>query len=77
MIDAMLFVFGYRAKKIRSKKVSVLIHNSEHHLNLDSCSVSVHFQHIVDLVSPVMYVVESERTPSAVPATKEHVQNNP
>lgn len=51
MIDSMLFVFGYRAKKIRSKKVSVLIHNSEQHLNIQSCTVSVHFQKILDLVS--------------------------
>ena len=51
MIDSMLFVFGYRARKIRSKKVSVLIHNSEHHLNVPSCTVSVYFQKIIDLVS--------------------------
>ena len=50
VIDAMLFVFGYRARKIRSKKISILIHNSEHHLNLQSCSVGVHFQKIIDLV---------------------------
>lgn len=50
VIDAMLFVFGYRARKIRSKKISVLIHNSEHHQNITSCTVSVHFQKIIDLV---------------------------
>ena len=50
VIDSMLFVFGYRARKIRSKKVAVLIHNSEHHQNLQSCTVSVHFQKIIDLV---------------------------
>lgn len=44
----MLFVFGYRAQKIRSKKVSVLIHNSEKHVNLRSCTVEVHFHMIVD-----------------------------
>ena len=48
VIDSMLFVFGYRASKIRSKKVSVLIHNSELYKDIDSCSVSVHFQRIVD-----------------------------
>ena len=52
----MLFVFGYRARKIRSKKISVLIHNSDKHRDLQSCTVAVHFQHIVDMVSPV-YVV--------------------
>ena len=44
----MLFVFGYRAQKIRSKKVSVLIHNSEKHQNLRSATVSVHFWMITD-----------------------------
>lgn len=48
VIDSMLFVFGYRANKIRSKKISVLIHNSEKHQNLNSCTVGVHFQKIID-----------------------------
>ncbi|XP_078612676.1 structural maintenance of chromosomes protein 4-like isoform X2 [Branchiostoma floridae x Branchiostoma japonicum] len=48
VIDAMLFVFGYRAQKIRSKKISVLIHNSDQHRDLTSCTVSVHFQKILD-----------------------------
>ena len=48
VIDSMLFVFGYRANKIRSKKISVLIHSSETHQNIDSCTVSVHFQKIID-----------------------------
>merc|ERR1712071_199417 len=49
VIDSMLFVFGYRAQKIRSKKIAVLIHNSENHPNIQSCSVVVHFQLIEDL----------------------------
>merc|ERR1712071_490655 len=49
VIDSMLFVFGYRAQKIRSKSVAVLIHNSENHPNIQSCSVVVHFQLIEDL----------------------------
>ena len=48
VIDSMLFVFGYRASKIRSKKLSVLIHNSENHMNLTACTVAVHFQKIID-----------------------------
>ncbi|XP_011164521.2 structural maintenance of chromosomes protein 4 [Solenopsis invicta] len=48
VIDSMLFVFGYRASKIRSKKISVLIHNSSEYPNLNSCTVSVHFQRIID-----------------------------
>ena len=50
VIDAMLFVFGYRSKRLRSKKVSSLIHNSEKYPNVQSCTVSVHFQKIIDVV---------------------------
>ncbi|CAJ0929908.1 unnamed protein product [Ranitomeya imitator] len=48
VIDSMLFVFGYRAQKIRSKKLSVLIHNSDEHTDIQSCTVEVHFQKIID-----------------------------
>ena len=37
-----------RAQKIRSKKLSVLIHNSDTHPNVQSCTVSVHFAEIID-----------------------------
>ncbi|PSC72157.1 structural maintenance of chromosomes 4 [Micractinium conductrix] len=49
VIDAMLFVFGKRAKQLRLNKVSELIHNSTHHRNLEMARVSVHFQEIVDI----------------------------
>ncbi|KAI7744570.1 hypothetical protein M8C21_012844 [Ambrosia artemisiifolia] len=64
VIDAMLFVFGKRAKQgllviigigvnlevmMRLNKVSELIHNSTNHQNLHSARVSVHFQEIIDL----------------------------
>ncbi|CAN0924360.1 Structural maintenance of chromosomes protein 4 [Linum grandiflorum] len=49
VIDAMLFVFGKRAKQMRLNKVSELIHNSTNHQNLGSAAVSVHFQEIIDL----------------------------
>ncbi|CAH8602830.1 unnamed protein product [Heterobilharzia americana] len=48
VIDSMLFVFGYRASKVRSKKVSQLIHKSELVPNANNCMVSVHFQKIID-----------------------------
>nr|XP_050846210.1 structural maintenance of chromosomes protein 4 [Vespula vulgaris] len=48
VIDSMLFVFGYKASKIRSKKISVLIHNSNQHSNCKSCTVSIYFQSIID-----------------------------
>lgn len=44
----MLFVFGYRAQKIRSKKISVLIHNSNARGNVNQCKVEVHFVKIID-----------------------------
>ena len=44
VIDSMLFVFGYRAQKIRSKKISVLIHDSDTHPDVRSCKVKVFFQ---------------------------------
>jgi structural maintenance of chromosome 4 len=49
-IDAMLFVFGYRASKMRQGKLSELIHNSEGSEDLDSCSVEVWFEEIIDKV---------------------------
>ncbi|XP_063394251.1 structural maintenance of chromosomes protein 4 [Cydia fagiglandana] len=48
VIDSMLFVFGYRATKIRSKKISVLLHKSSKHPNITSASVAVHFCQIID-----------------------------
>ncbi|VDN21898.1 unnamed protein product [Gongylonema pulchrum] len=50
VIDSLLFVFGYRASKIRSKKISVLIHSSAGRENISSCTVGVNFQKIIDLV---------------------------
>ena len=48
VIDALLFVFGYRANQIRLKKLSELIHKSATQPDLTHCSVSVHFHVIVD-----------------------------
>ena len=49
-IDALLFVFGYRASKMRQGKLSELIHNSDRYPNLQQCSVEIHFREIIDLV---------------------------
>ncbi|OQV02977.1 hypothetical protein CLAIMM_08084 [Cladophialophora immunda] len=49
VIDSLLFVFGFRASKMRQGKISALIHNSAHHQDLDFCEVEVYFQEIVDL----------------------------
>lgn len=43
VIDFMLFVFGFRVNKIRFKKISVLIYDSENYKNLDFCIVGVYF----------------------------------
>ncbi|KAH7650320.1 SMC4 SMC4 [Cryptosporidium bovis] len=49
VIDAMLFVFGKKAKHMRLNKVSELIHNSKSYPNNEKASVSVHFKEIVDI----------------------------
>lgn len=48
VIDALLFVFGKRAKELRLNKVSELIHKSSNFPNLEYAKVSVSFQLIID-----------------------------
>jgi structural maintenance of chromosome 4 len=48
VIDAMLFVFGKKAKKLRLNKVSELIHKSTTYPNCQSARVTVYFQDIID-----------------------------
>ncbi|EHK98132.1 putative Structural maintenance of chromosomes protein 4 [Glarea lozoyensis 74030] len=48
VIDSLLFVFGFRASKMRQGKISALIHNSAAFPNLDFCEVAVHFQEVMD-----------------------------
>ncbi|KAJ4142761.1 Structural maintenance of chromosomes protein 4 [Fusarium falciforme] len=48
VIDSLLFVFGFRASKMRQGKISALIHNSAQHPNLEYCEVAVHFQEVMD-----------------------------
>ncbi|KAF8424088.1 RecF/RecN/SMC N terminal domain-containing protein [Tirmania nivea] len=49
VIDSLLFVFGFRASKMRQGKISALIHNSANHMDLQFCEVEVHFQEVIDL----------------------------
>lgn len=49
VIDSLLFVFGFRASKMRQGKISALIHNSAQYPDLDFCEVEVYFQEIIDL----------------------------
>lgn len=46
----MLFVFGYRASKIRANKLSVLMHKSDQVGGVSRCSVAIHFAQIIDKV---------------------------
>ena len=50
VIDSLLFVFGFRASKMRQGKLSALIHNSAQYPDLDHCEVAVHFREVMDLV---------------------------
>lgn len=53
VIDSLLFVFGFRASKMRQGKISALIHNSAQYPDLDHCEVAVHFQEVMDQVSNI------------------------
>jgi structural maintenance of chromosome 4 len=57
VIDSLLFVFGFRASKMRQGKISALIHNSAAFPNLDYCEVEVHFQEVLDHPSGAHEVV--------------------
>lgn len=48
VIDALLFVFGKKAKQLRLNKVSELIHKSSHFPNFEFTRVTVQFQLIYD-----------------------------
>ena len=72
VIDSMLFVFGYKAAKIRSKKLSVLIHNSSTHPNQDWCRVAVHFQEIIDRGGEEAEVVPNTQFSVARTANKDN-----
>ncbi|KAI5806229.1 putative nuclear condensin complex subunit Smc4 [Geopyxis carbonaria] len=48
VIDSLLFVFGFRANKMRQGKISALIHHSPTNPNPDFCEVQVHFQEVID-----------------------------
>lgn len=50
VIDSLLFVFGFRASKMRQGKISALIHNSAEYPNLPYCEVAVHFKEVMDRV---------------------------
>ncbi|QLQ82434.1 hypothetical protein HG537_0H01960 [Torulaspora globosa] len=73
VIDSMLFVFGFRATKMRQDRLSDLIHNSELHPNLQSCSVEVHFHYVIDQDDGTTRV--DEKKPSLI-VTRKAFRNN-
>eukprot|EP00906_Rhabdomonas_costata_P005282 RCo007940 len=48
VIDALLFVFGFKASRIRLKKISELVHTSAKHPNITQARVTVVFADILD-----------------------------
>ncbi|SCU87271.1 LAFA_0E05732g1_1 [Lachancea sp. 'fantastica'] len=48
VIDSLLFVFGFRANKMRQGRLSDLIHKSEAFPSLDFCQVDIFFQYVQD-----------------------------
>lgn len=67
VIDSLLFVFGFRASKMRQGKISALIHNSAQYPDLPFCEVEVHFEQVFDLpdggheVVPGSHLIVSRR----------------
>ncbi|KAJ5289014.1 Structural maintenance of chromosomes protein [Penicillium angulare] len=61
VIDSLLFVFGFRASKMRQGKISALIHNSAEHPNLPFCEVEVHFEQVLDLPDGGHEVIEDSQ----------------
>ncbi|CCF51841.1 hypothetical protein NDA10_005675 [Ustilago hordei] len=61
VIDSLLFVFGWRATKMRQGKLSELIHNSAGMENLPHCSVEVWFREIIDLPADAFKVVPGSK----------------
>lgn len=56
----MLFVFGYRANKIRCKNLKVLLHKSTTHGQKTSCRVAIHFKQIIERNGKYETVPDSE-----------------
>lgn len=48
VIDSLLFVFGFRATKMRHTKLTALIHKSEAFPELEKARVEVHFEEVID-----------------------------
>ena len=60
-MNALIFVFGFNAKKLRQAKATDLIHNSTAYPNLQHTRVSVCFAEVVDLPGGGSRVVEGSQ----------------
>merc|ERR1719379_2281789 len=70
-IDAMLFVFGKRGKRIRAPKVADLIHSSKN-CQPDKAKVTVHFAEVIDNDDGSFKEVEGSKFTVAREATKQN-----
>ena len=62
VIDALLFVFGWRANKMRQGRLSELIHNSQEQGKLPSCTVEVWFHEIVGVPGNESFTIVPQST---------------
>lgn len=74
VIDSMLFVFGFRALKMRQGKLSELIHSSESGQKLDFCQVDIHFCHVID--DPVDPLAASDVSGSEIVISRKATRGN-
>ncbi|KAI9222728.1 RecF/RecN/SMC [Blastocladiella britannica] len=73
VIDALLFVFGYRASKMRQAKIGHLIHKSEAFPDLPQCTVEVHFEDILEsMADDTTTIVPDTQLVVARTATRSH-----
>ncbi|KAI3404877.2 SMC4 [Candida oxycetoniae] len=70
VIDSMLFVFGFKANKMRQGKISELIHNSGDETRPEFCQVDIHFEMVLD--GPPLEVVHN----SQLVISRKAFQNN-
>lgn len=60
VIDSLLFVFGFRASKLRHAKLSNVIHKSEAYPDLPYARVEVHFAEVIDKEGGTIRISDSE-----------------
>ncbi|KAH7824532.1 Structural maintenance of chromosomes 4, SMC4 [Monocercomonoides exilis] len=59
VIEAILFVFGFRARDMRMKRAEELIHKSEEHMDTTHVTVSIHFGHAFEKADGSVSVEET------------------